>query len=115
MAATIPALLFYGFSIYCGRTLLSSHVGRGLLLSTALQTIQAVSVSMSGFGFKFVSGILIGFSVDVHSLLFEINLGLSAFTLRLYSGHQDIHIGLDFVAMILIYLIGRMYNQVTMA
>lgn len=93
--------LLYGFSIYCGTTLLKKTV-KGLSLSFVNQLLQTVQFGFMGYLFKFISGISI--SVNWQPVMkFHFGLEPSTFAIQFNSDEMYAFIGVNLVAVFLAY------------
>ncbi|WP_276495943.1 hypothetical protein [Pontibacter litorisediminis] len=109
----IFAGLLYVFSILCGRMLLRSPV-RGLRLSLVNQVLQVVYFSIGSYGFQYVSGLRVGVGLDmVGGWVFKFRMALSSFHFSAGSDLGQKFIGLNLVALFLIFWIERLLERKT--
>lgn len=119
MAITQPSLrigLFAGalfiFSIVCGRVLLQNPK-RGLKLSLINQILQVLYFSYENYGFQYVSGLRVGIGMDmVAGWLFKFRLALSSFHINLGTDLDQKFIGINLLALFLIFWIERLLEKV---
>ena len=100
------------FSILCGRLLFRSPK-RGLVLSIVNQVLQVVYFSFGAYGFQYVAGLRIGLGVDmVESWTFKFRLALSSFHFSLGTDLGQKFIGINLVALFLIFWMERLLEKV---
>ncbi len=102
------AALFYVFSVITGFILLR-HQKRGLKLSLINQALQVVSLAVGGFAYNYVAGFKVGLGIDfIPVWQFKLNFSLSSFQFILNEGTDKAHIGINFLALVLLYLVERL-------
>ena len=100
------------FSILCGR-MLFRNPKRGLVLSIINQVLQVVYFSFGSYAFQFVAGLRIGVGVDmVEGWLFKFRLALSSFHFSAGTDLGQKFIGVNLVALFLIFWIERLLERV---
>ena len=98
-------VLLYLFSIYCGIILFQSK-SNSLILSIVCQSFQAVSVSLFGFAYKYVSGLL--FSIVLESsdtFHVRFSFSLSSFSFVIGTNTDDRSIEFNIIAMLIIMVL----------
>lgn len=112
LRASIFAAALFVFSIICGTTLLRIPQ-RGLTLSLVNQVLQVVYFTIGEYGFHYVSGLRLGFGLDmVGSLTFKFRLALSSFQFQLGADAGQKFIGINLVALLLIIWIENLQDKV---
>ncbi|PVY37318.1 hypothetical protein [Pontibacter virosus] len=102
----------YIFSILCGRMLFRSQK-RGLKLSLINQVLQVVYFSFGAYAFQYVAGLRIGVGVDmVAGWIFKFRLALSSFHFSIGTDLGQKFIGINLVALFLIFWIERLMEKV---
>ncbi|WP_224995264.1 hypothetical protein [Cesiribacter sp. SM1] len=103
---------FYVFSIVAGAVLLQ-HPKRGLTLSLVNQALQVLSIAVSSFAYNYVAGFKLGLGIDfVPAWQFNLNLSLSSFQLILNEATGRVFIGINFLALVLVYVIERLREEI---
>ncbi len=118
MVVDQPALrmgLFAGglflFSILCGR-MLFRNTKRGLILSLVNQVLQVIYFSFGAYGFQYVAGLRVGIGVDmVEGWIFKFRLAISSFHFSFGSDLDQRFIGVNIVALFLIFWIERLLEK----
>ncbi|TPE43366.1 hypothetical protein [Pontibacter mangrovi] len=116
---TLPALRLslvagglYLFSILCGRLLLRQP-GRGLRFSLLNQVLQVLLFSFGTYGYQYVAGLRLSVGVDmVGGWVFKFRMALSSFHFSLDSDLGQKYIGLNLVALFLIFWMERLLEKV---
>lgn len=107
----IFAGLLYVFSILCGRMLLRNPK-RGLQFSLMNQVLQVLYFSFGAYGFQYVAGLRIGVGVDmVGGWVFKFRMALSSFHFSLDSNLGQKFIGINLLALFLIFWIERLLEK----
>ncbi|MCP2045339.1 hypothetical protein [Pontibacter sp. HSC-36F09] len=102
----------YIFSILCGR-MLFRNPRRGLVLSIINQLLQVVYFSFGAYGFQYVAGLRIGVGVDmVEGWIFKFRLALSSFHFSFGTDLGQKFIGINLIALFLIFWIERLMEKV---
>ncbi|MGN6617799.1 MAG: hypothetical protein ACTHJ5_11550 [Ilyomonas sp.] len=103
------AFALYSYSIYCG-TLLLKKKKDGLVHSSVNQYLQLVNFAVLGFGFKYVSGLLLSVGIDLTSSLnIKFNLGLmSSWEMNINSDTERIEVNLNLIALFVILFIDKL-------
>jgi hypothetical protein len=119
---TIPTLLLcivvfiialYCFSIYCGILLIRKRK-YGLKLSKMNQILQAISFSMFGYAYQYISGVYFSVGLDLtESFIFKFNFGISSWQLNINSDNPAQTLSLNLFAIFLIIVIDKLSNTVT--
>lgn len=100
------------FSILCGR-MLFRNPQRGLVLSLINQVLQVIYFVFGAYGFQYVAGLRIGFGFDmVGSWTFKFRVALSSFQFDFGTATGQKFIGINLVALFLIFWIERLLEQV---
>lgn len=101
----------YVFSILCGR-MLFRNLRRGLVLSIINQVLQVVYFSIGAYGFQYVAGLRIGVGVDmVAGWIFKFRLALSSFHFSIGTDLGQKFIGVNLVALFLIFWLERLLEK----
>ncbi|MBF9251817.1 hypothetical protein I2I11_00775 [Pontibacter sp. 172403-2] len=112
LRASIFAAGLYIFSILCGR-LLFRNARRGLSFSIVNQILQVVYFTFGSYGFQYVSGLRIGFGFDmVGSWTFKFRVALSSFQFDFGTDTGQKFIGLNLVALFLIFWMESMLEKI---
>lgn len=100
------------FSILCGR-MLFRNPPRGLVLSLINQVLQVIYFAFGAYGFQYVAGLRIGFGFDmIGSWTFKFRVALSSFQFDLGTDTGQKFIGINLVALFLIFWTERLLEQV---
>ena len=102
----------YFFSIYCGQQLIQGKVNRGLRLSKVNQLLQVIHISLLGFTYKYVSGLMVTIGIDYttdFNLLF--NFVLSTFDLTISPNSDKVIIGINLTSIYIIYLLEELKQR----
>ena len=106
------AAALYVFSILCGR-MLFRKLRRGLILSIVNQILQVVYFTFGSYGFQYVSGLRVGLGFDmVGSWTFKFRVALSSFQFALGTDTGQKFIGINLVALFLIFWMESMLEKV---
>lgn len=106
------AAALFVFSILCGR-MLFRNPPRGLVLSLLNQVLQVIYFAFGTYGFQYVAGLRIGFGFDmVGSWTFKFRVALSSFQFDFGTATGQKFIGINLVALFLIFWIERLLEQV---
>ena len=77
------------------------------------QYLQVINFSISGFAFKYISGVYFSTGLDLtNSLKFKFNLGISEWQIYINSDSEVILINLKFVALFLIVFIDKLKKKI---
>lgn len=99
----------YSYSMYCGKLLIDGKIKEGLRHSTINQVTQVINFAIAGYAFKFISGINLTIGIDYTTELhFFYNYSLSQFQINLNSHKELVTVGLNLVALSMIFLIGNL-------
>lgn len=109
------ALGLYSFSIYCGTQVLRKK-NHSLDISLINQYLQLISFAILGYGFKYVSGLLLSVGVDLTtSIDMKFNMGImSTWQMSWNSDVDKIVIDLNLVAVFFIIFIDKLKNSKSM-
>lgn len=101
----------YVFSILCGR-MLFRNPKRGLTFSLANQVLQVVYFSFGTYGFQYVAGLRAGIGVDmIEGWIIKFRLALSSFHFNLGTDTGQKFIGINLIALFLIFWIERLLEK----
>ncbi len=102
------AAVFYLFSVACGIILFKNRKS-GLNLSLLNQVLQVLNFAIGSYAYNYVAGFKIGFGIDFMSgWLLKLNLSVSSFRLILNSPTGSFFMGLNLLALVLVYVIERL-------
>jgi len=102
----------YLFSILCGRMLLRNYK-RGLILSIVNQVLQVIYFSFGAYSFQYVAGLRFGLGVDmIEGWIFKFRLALSSFHFSFGTDLDQKFIGVNLVALFLIFWMERLMEKV---
>lgn len=105
------AVALYVFSILCGRLLLREPL-KGLRLSLVNQLLQVLYFSFGAYGFQYVSGLRVGVGMDMTGgWLLKFRLALSSFHFSFDADMGQKLIGINLVALLLIFWIERLQEK----
>lgn len=108
MVIVFFAGLLYVFSILCG-FILFKNMKRGLNLSLLNQALQVLSVAVGSFAYNYVAGFKAGVGIDfIPVWQLKLNLSLSSFQFFLNAETGKMFIGINLLALLLVYLIERL-------
>jgi hypothetical protein len=108
----LSAVLLYSFSVLSGWFLIKMKFEKGILLSNINQTIQVLMITLAGFSYKFISGLLIGFTFDMNTYIMNVNFELPSFNINYSSHNTDLIIGINIMPLIVIYILGKTINKI---
>jgi hypothetical protein len=111
----LPLVLFAGllyiYSILCG-VVLFKDFRRGLRLSLVNQVLQVLSFAIGSFAYNFVAGFKVGFGIHfIPAWQLKLNLSLSSFQFILNEDTGQVLLGINLLALILVYLIERLKER----
>ncbi|MHC2992263.1 hypothetical protein OB13_11925 [Pontibacter sp. HJ8] len=107
----IFAVGLYVFSILCGRMLFRKPK-LGLKLSLVNQVLQVIYFSFGSYAFQYVAGLRIGIGMDmVEGWIFKFRLALSSFHFSLGTDLDQKFIGINLVALFLIFWMERLLEK----
>jgi hypothetical protein len=102
----------FGFSIYCGNLLNKSKYDKGLRLSKINQALQVIKFSVLGYGYKYISGFMLMIGIDItNNFLFTFEFSLSSWRITINSDDLLGIIGINLVAVFLVWLTGKLQND----
>jgi hypothetical protein len=106
------ALGLYSFSIYCGIQILKNRK-HSLDVSLINQYLQLISFAILGYGFKYVSGLLLSVGVDLtNSFDMKFNVGImSTWEMNWNTDADKIEFNLNLVALFFIIFIDKLKNS----
>jgi len=106
------AVLLYSYSIYCGILLVRNKIA-GLKHSLINQFLQIINFLISGFAFKYISGVFLSFGIDLtDSFYFLFNFGISSWQISLYGDSEPFIVSFNFVALFLILFIENLKKKI---
>ena len=101
----------YVFSILCGRMLFRKS-RRGLVLSIVNQVLQVIYFAFGTYSFQYVAGLRVGVGVDmVEGWIFKFRLALSSFHFSVGTELGQKFIGINLVALFLIFWMERILEK----
>ncbi|MBW3545671.1 MAG: hypothetical protein KY428_08765 [Bacteroidetes bacterium] len=104
--------LFYVFSMVAGAVLIQKQQ-LGLKLSLINQALQVISLAMGSFAYNYVAGFKLGLGLDfVPAWQFKLNLSFSSFQLIMNEETGRVFIGINLLALVMVYLIERLKEHV---
>ena len=100
----------YGFSIYCGRLLLTDNYSRGLGLSVINQVLQIIHFAMLGYAYQYASGLMFELGMGInHGLKFNFNFALnSIWQLSIGTNNRSFLLAINLVAIYWLYFIEKL-------
>lgn len=102
----------YVFSIVCGR-MLFLNPKRGLKVSLVNQVLQVLYFSFGAYGYQYVAGLRVGIGMDMlESWIFKFRLALSSYSFNLGTDLGQKFIGVNLMALFLIFWIERLLDKV---
>ena len=109
------ALGLYSFSIYCGTQVLKNKK-YSLDISLINQYLQLISFAILGYGFKYVSGLLLSVGVDLtNSFDMKFNMGImSTLDMNWNTDANKIELNLNLVALFFIIFIDKLKSSPSM-
>lgn len=109
----ILTLGLYSFSIYCGNQLLKGKISVGLKLSQINQSLQILNIAILGYAFKYVAGLILSVGIDyTNEFKFILDYSLSEFQFRINKDITIVTVGINLVAVFLVYFIGILQQEV---
>ena len=103
--------VFFGYSVTCGTLCLKSHKN-ALRHSLINQLLQLVSLTIFGFAFSFVAGVYLSLGLDFSkSIEITFEFGISKFDFNINREHERTAVGLNLVALGLIYWINKLIKN----
>lgn len=103
----IPGLILFGFSIYVGKQTYQQSENC-LNLTIINQVLQIVGIYIGGYGFEYVSGIALGFTIDLsNQLLIGVNVNLSTLNYRLNLSPEKYFFSFNIIALLIIYYVEK--------
>ncbi|WP_162051565.1 hypothetical protein [Pontibacter pamirensis] len=112
LRASLLAAALFVFSIICGSQLFRNPQ-RGLRLSLVNQVLQVVYFAFGAYGFQYVAGLRVGFGFDmVGSWTFKFRLALSSFQFDFGTDTGQKFIGINLLALFLIFWIESLQDKV---
>jgi len=108
------AMGLYGFSIYCGRTLLTDKYLLGFKLSIINQAMQILQFAMLGYAFYYVSGSMVILGIKVNNgFTFNFDFGLySKWQISIATDETEFRLGINLVAIYAIYFIDKLRSTI---
>jgi hypothetical protein len=112
LRGTLLAAGLYMFSILCG-SLLFRNPQRGLTLSLLNQVLQVIYFAFGSYAFQYVAGLRIGVGFDIiGSWTFKFRMALSSFQFNLGTDSGQKFIGINLLALFLIFWIEQLLEKV---
>ncbi len=106
------AIALYSFSIFCG-VILSKNKKSALTYSLINQFLQLINFSIAGYGFQYIAGVYLSIGLDLtKSIIFQFNLGISAWRITINEDATTSFVNFNFVALFLIIFIDRIRNKI---
>jgi hypothetical protein len=104
----------YGFSIYCGRLLMTTKYLTGFKLSLINQAIQILQFAMLGYAFWYASGLMFTLGIKVNNgFTFTFDFGLfSTYQISLATGETEFKLAINLVAIYAIYFIQNLRSTI---
>ncbi|MFD1256828.1 hypothetical protein ACFQ3S_08465 [Mucilaginibacter terrae] len=113
------AFCLYGLSITAGKKLLGSQYDTGLKLSIINQMLQVFSFLFLGYGFMYVSGLVLSGNIkynvgeDGNGLRMGVDFGLfSKWNFDINSNNRSFLFSMNFLAVYLLYFIYRLRQRI---
>ena len=109
----LPAVVFiislslYLFSILCG-VLLYKKKKKAINLSIVNQLMQVISFSVSGFAFKYFSGLYITILIDFVSDIYSLEWGASSWHISLGDIPDSGIIGINLFAVLIVIVLSKL-------
>ncbi len=111
IAMLLVALALYYYSILCGVLILKNPF-IGLKRSLVLQFLQVVFFSISGFGFKYFSGLYFTVEFDLgYFPNFELGWGISSWNFNFKNASHKNYVGVNFLAILLVIFIDKQISK----
>ena len=108
----LPGLILFGFSIYVGKQTYEQNKN-SLNLTIINQLIQLLGIYIGKYGFEYISGLSLGFTVDLSDkLLIGVNFHLSTLNYRLGLEPEKYFFSFNFVSIAIIYYTEKIKNSV---
>ena len=103
----IPGLVLFSFSIFVGwQTYLQSK--NFISLTIINQSIQLLGIYIGGYGYEYISGAAIGFTIDLtDQLLLGLNFHLSTLNYKLNLAPDKYFFSFNFIAIYIIYQVEK--------
>jgi len=110
LSLILVAFGLYGFSIYCGRLLLTDNYFRGLSLSIINQALQIIHFAMLGYAYQYASGVMFELGmVANHGLKLNFNFTLnSVWQLSIGTTEKPFILAVNLVAIYWLYYIEKL-------
>ncbi|MBS1523661.1 MAG: hypothetical protein JST50_21845 [Bacteroidetes bacterium] len=108
------ALALYAFSIYSGRLLLIDKYSKGLRLTIINQALQVLQFAMMGYGYLYVSGLMLTVGIKVENgFTFDFNFALaSTWNMSIASSETAFNISINLVAIYFIYFSNKLKSTI---
>ncbi len=108
LSLVVFAGILYVFSIVCG-VVLFKNFRKGLQLSLVNQLLQVLSFAVGSFAYNFVAGFKAGFGIHfAPAWQLKLKLSLSSFQFILNEATGQVVVGINLLALVLVYLIERL-------
>ncbi|MGF7078744.1 hypothetical protein [Mucilaginibacter sp. UYCu711] len=110
----LVAFGLFGFSIYCGRLLLSDKYLFGFNLTIVNQALQILSFKMLGYGFMYIAGSMLLCKISFnHGFNFSFNFSLtSTWNIAFNTDDTPFELGINFVAVFMLYWVEKLQTLV---
>ncbi len=105
------AYALYSYSIFCGILLLKKKMS-GLNYSLINQFLQLINFAILGFAFKYISGVYLCAGIDINTLDFKLNFGVSTWQININHDKELLEVYFNFIAMFLIIMIDKLKKKV---
>ncbi len=106
------AVILYSYSVYCGILLVKNKIA-GLKHSLINQFLQVINFVISGFAFKYISGVFLTVGIDLtDSFYFLFNIGISSWQISLFDDSEPFLINFNLVALFLILFIEKLKRKI---
>ncbi|WP_448701831.1 hypothetical protein ACFGVR_06210 [Mucilaginibacter sp. AW1-3] len=110
----LTAFGLYVFSIYCGKLLLGNGYNKGLSLSNVNQALQIVNFLFLGYGFMYISGVMLIGSIKYGGgFSMGFNFGFnSIWQFSIHSDDRSFALGVNFVAIYLLFFVANLRERI---
>lgn len=104
---------FCAFTIFCGVLLIKGATKTGLKYSMINQILQCFNIALPVFSFRYVAGLSLNVGIDyTNDLNPFFNLYFGEFQLHFSGSGEQIIVGINLIAIYLIYLIGKIQHEI---
>jgi hypothetical protein len=100
----LAAVALHGFSVYCGVLLLKNKYRAGLNLSVINQALQFVSITIGGYGYKYIAGLvfLVGFNPANSPKAYVSFSWRPSWQISISAGGNHVDIAINVIALLLL-------------